>query len=107
MSLQFPFTGLGPMDNLFGTIPNQEIVIQSCPKDVDARWRQAAEHYFNFGLSKQKMLAMRKAETEGDALRQLAYFNQWIDSLRVDRETKLTVCAWLLSLMLKEIPKFD
>jgi hypothetical protein len=106
------FKHLSESDSLWGNVPNRAEVTASIPasfKSAEPVWRALATHLLGSPLTHRQVKALETnlVATEDAAANQLLYLRAWMNDFETDSQEKVTVVAWLLSLMLRTVPEID
>ena len=108
----FPFVKLSPQSAMWGDIPgdNFEETVDQCPTEFLGQnvWSEAAKKiFFHEDLGEIKAIIDRLTLITSDpelATVQRTYLLAWIMNERAVFDVKMSVCGWVLSLMVEECP---
>ena len=111
--MEFPFAKVRTVDDVWAQIPNYQEVVKACPEEFmsnPGQWVQAMLRLQCEGgwtdERKQKAVELLITNDVTEAQDQIRYLWLWVRSFKPTHEEKAGVCAWIMSLMFRECPKW-
>ncbi len=107
----FPFVRLSSTRAKWGEIPgdNFEEAVDECPTQFLGQnlWSEAAKTLY-FNPDREIVIKRLTLKTEDTELAEVqrTYLSTWLLNERAVFDVKMSMCGWLLSLMLEEVPHF-